>query len=445
MRSIGNGTAVTPSSSPFHLTSNALATLAIRLAQVGLEFACALIIARLFGAVSYGVFAFVTSCVSLLAIPATVGFDRYLLRETATLRARQQLDQLPGLVRIASLASASASLCLIALVVAAALILTNVRPEIASGLLVGCMALPFVAHARIRQAVIQGLGRVVIGQTPEALALPTTTGLVLGLFLSTPPDPRIPVVAFLVGVLFTCALGLVILRSAMPRTQLNAGTETEWLGPLRGALPFLLLLALNTLIAYADILIVGVIRGPEDAGAYRVASHMAMLIAFPLTAMNIAAAPLIARLFAEGQLTQLNDLARQAGIKVLLAAIGAFTVVMFFGEWALTLFGPGFDRAYPALSLLAIGYLVNACTGVSGYLLIMTGHEKAAIIAFSSGALVNVLGNILLVGRFGLIGAGVATAIGTVLLSTLLIAFTIKHLRINPTVLAPRTNARSSI
>ena len=49
------------------------------------------------------------------------------------------------------------------------------------------------------------------------------------------------------------------------------------------------------------------------------------------------------------------------------------------GPWALRLFKPEFHASYPVLLILLVGTLINAATGSVGYLMILTGHERAAL------------------------------------------------------------------
>ena len=49
------------------------------------------------------------------------------------------------------------------------------------------------------------------------------------------------------------------------------------------------------------------------------------------------------------------------------------------GPWALRLFKPEFHASYPVLLILLVRTLINAATGSVGYLMILTGHERAAL------------------------------------------------------------------
>ncbi len=91
----------------------------------------------------------------------------------------------------------------------------------------------------------------------------------------------------------------------------------------------------------------------------------------------------------------------------------SFIVVIFtlFGVTLLELFfGQEFVLSYVPLLLLFGGQLVSSAVGSVGFLLIMTGNERVVAKAFTVGALTNIALNVLLIPRFGTVGAAVATS-----------------------------------
>jgi O-antigen/teichoic acid export membrane protein len=70
--------------------------------------------------------------------------------------------------------------------------------------------------------------------------------------------------------------------------------------------------------------------------------------------------------------------------------------------------------ARPALLILAGGQLINALAGSVGLLMAMTGHQVESSIVLAVSAGLNVGLNYLLIPRYGLVGAALATGISTV-------------------------------
>ena len=82
-----------------------LGSFGIKLANTALGFAVATALARGLGTAGYGVYSYVFSLVSLLAIPAQLGLPSLVVRETAKAYVHQQWALMKGLWRTSSIAA----------------------------------------------------------------------------------------------------------------------------------------------------------------------------------------------------------------------------------------------------------------------------------------------------------------------------------------------------
>jgi O-antigen/teichoic acid export membrane protein len=412
------------------MAPNAAGTLALRSAYVGLELLCGLALARTFGSAAYGAYAFTMACVGMLAIPGAAGFDRLAIREVAALTARQQSALVRGVLRRGGQFALAAS-CVLALVMAGIAWLADTDESLEHTLWAGALLIPIVATARVRQAGLQGLGRVVLGQVPELLVQPLLLLALVGLIQLLPVFQPLGVVAMglqLIAASIACALGIIFLRRSLPASVTNSRPEFRTAQWINSAIPFVWMLGMNVIVTNVDTFLLGVLDSASSAGFYRVASQLAMLVVFPLTAINMAFAPVIASLYASGEIDSLRRRARLASRLALLAAAPIALGLLLVGKYALQLFGPDFAVAYPALVILTVGYFINAMTGTAGYVLIMTRHEGSAAMIFGAAASINVAGNLLLIPRFGLTGAAIATAVSIAVTSVGLVVMARRHL-----------------
>jgi len=93
-----------------------------------------------------------------------------------------------------------------------------------------------------------------------------------------------------------------------------------------------------------------------------------------------------------------------------LISVPAVAVLLIGGRVVLHAYGSAFVDAYPILAVLTSGTLVGATMGIiSGFLLTMTGHERAASRMVVGTALLNLALTITLTPLFGAVGAAVAT------------------------------------
>lgn len=117
-------------------------------------------------------------------------------------------------------------------------------------------------------------------------------------------------------------------------------------------------------------------------------------------------------------------------------------VLLVGGDRLLGAFGSGFLAARPVLGLLILGQVVNAFCGPTGVLLSMTGRQRLASRALWLGAIVNVILNVLLIPRYGVTGAALATVISTTTWNAALVYLVRRELGFGPTFLSAVRSVR---
>ncbi len=204
------------------------------------------------------------------------------------------------------------------------------------------------------------------------------------------------------------------------------------------AAPMLSYSNMQILLGQTDVVMLGAIRGAADTGIYAAASRLAYLLAFVTVAGETALAPVTARLHAsedQGQLQRiLTRFVRMSFFLVLPFAIGTILA----RSWLLAIFGPDFSAAETALVILVAGRLVDVALGSGALLLSMTGYERMVAGVFAAAALVNLAFNALLIPRYGVEGASVASAISLVAAKFALSRYAAIKAGLHVTVLGPR-------
>jgi len=179
----------------------------------------------------------------------------------------------------------------------------------------------------------------------------------------------------------------------------------------------MLLLVLTTMaLNHMDTVLLGVLRGTDEAGAYRAASQIAALVVLPMTAINMAAAPRLAALYAAGDRAGMQRIAAVAGR--IGAALGLPIAVTIWtaGRPLLGLFGAEFEAAYLPLAVLTGAYVFNTLTGTAGYVLIMTRHSRLAASLFGGAVLLGLGFQLWLIPRLGGMGAALGTSLALLML-----------------------------
>lgn len=433
-----------PDGSARRLAKAAAGSFSLNIANLALSTVLTIVLARIMGVTDYGIYAFVTASVLLLCVPAVLGADRLLVRQVAVYVRQGAFGLARGLVRRATQVTLSIALAIAA---GTALIAWFAGGGIASPTLIAfwaaAAALPALALGRVAEAGLGGLHHVVLGQVPEYLLRPA---LLLGLVaLSALAGSALPaplaVSLYALSAWVAALFALYLLRARRPaqmREEAPAYRTGEW---LTAGVALALLSSTAIINSQTGVVLLGALGTSDSAGLYSVAQRGAVLVAFPLAALNVAIAPTAARLWSARDRASLQRLVTLGARWVLLGSIPVVVVFWLFGRPILELlFGPGFGAADSALAIVSLGQLANAATGSVTVLLVMSSHQRQATAATALGALINVVAAVLLIPAFHEVGAAVAAASSLTISNGLMLLITRRSLGIDATALgwAPR-------
>ena len=420
------------------VAKGAAGSLALQVAEAGLGFSTSVVLARMLGAAEYGAYAFAISFAFVLLIPALLGHDTLAVRETAGLMAEQAWGRLRAFIRGARKRLLLSVFVALAAGLAVLLFLEDrLAPSVQDAALIALALIPVNAMLRLHEGVVAGIGRVVLARFPDrvfrpALFLSLTLGAywLAGGLRSGSTAVAFNLLATSLGLMLLLALWLRFRPKAMRGVVLDPAGDKGF----AHALPFALMAGLTVINSQTDVLMLGFLSTPEEVGVYKVASRVASLVAFALTAVSAPLAPRIAALHATGEYSQIQGLASKAGLATTALALPMALSLIFGGHWVLLLFGRDFQQGAFALGVLSLGQLITAAMGVVSLLLAMTGHQTLVAKTLAVTALLNVVLNAALIPLYGASGAAVATTITFFAWSSALAVLVRKRLNIHATV-----------
>jgi O-antigen/teichoic acid export membrane protein len=194
------------------------------------------------------------------------------------------------------------------------------------------------------------------------------------------------------------------------------------------ALPLLLISGMHLVMNRADTLMVGALMDTTQAGVYAVASRVSALALFGMFAVNAIVAPMIAELYADNKLTELQRTVTHGTLASMGFALFIAIGLVFLGSPVLSLFGNAFTAGENALLILLVGQVVSAGTATVGYLLTMTGFQGVSAWITGGGAVLNIVLNAILIPIWGLVGAAFATASTVALTNGISAYFVQRHI-----------------
>lgn len=180
---------------------------------------------------------------------------------------------------------------------------------------------------------------------------------------------------------------------------------------LKLSLPMLITNSLILVMGWTDSIMLGYFVSKSDVGIYFVVLKLATLLSITLTAINSIATPKFADFYHNDDMKGLENFTQKSTNLIFFSSIPIMLIYGLFPEFILSFFGKEFIVGYIALWILSIGQFANALSGSVGSILNMTGNEKilSRIILFS--AFLNILVNYVLIPKYGMNGAAIATAI----------------------------------
>jgi len=424
-----------PGSLRLRLARDTLGVMVLQGGSMGLGFLISVLLARTLGVKEFGLYAFAWSFLALLSTPAAFGFPQLLVREIAANRAKGEWGAVHGIVRFSRRITLWASLGLVFWAgLGLWLFSDSLSAESVMTLAVTLLGLPLWALVQLQGSALRGLDRILAGQVVQMLVRPVVFLLFFGgawfvarELLSAPFALGLQVVAAGVALL---AGGLLLHHSLKDQVPESSAIKYDpaW---LRSALWLLLLALLNLIPQHVGVLLLGMMRGTEEVGLYKVAFQAASLIPFGLMAVNTVIAPTLSHLYASGEMQRLRQVVMAAAGVALALALPLILFYLLAGSWFLgATFGKDFVAGAGSLAILAIGQTVNAAAGPVGLLLIMSGHERLTTLSTAAGATVNLLLGLLLIRFWGVEGAAVATALGLITFNLLALYFVIDKLKI---------------
>lgn len=411
------------------------ATLALRIASMGLSWATAVTLARLLGVEGYGTYAFLISIITVLRLPATFGTPALLMRETSAARATQAWGRMRG-AGLWALRFTLVTSVPVVLAIAAALVFFPARiPDNLEPALPWAAAMVVLLPlAGLRGGVLRGLKQVVWGHFPEQIVRPAFILLFLFLPLLWGQTLRRPDEAMIANVLATAVawvVGVLLVMKFWPPEARGVKPEYESAAWRRSLLPLGLGNAMYLLDGEVAVLALGLVADEADVGLFKAAAQFAILAGLGYSVVNVNISPRIAAAWAKGDPAKIQATVTQGSRLSMLYALPVGLGLAALGGWGVPfVMGPGFEAAWPPLALLALGQVINAAFGSASAVLTMTRHEGCNTIAFAAGLALNVGLALLLAPLFGPSGAAGAVVASVTVRNLILWAYARRRLGI---------------
>lgn len=423
-----------------YLIKGSFHSILIQVFSMGLNFLSGIILARMMGAEGYGVFTLVFTLLSVICTVAVFGTDDLLVRDVSSLRSRENISGIKAIFKWSVLRVAVFSV-LVSFILFLFINFSGIVPlqkQIVFN--IALIGIPVFSLTMILQAGQRGMHHVIQGQLPEKIVRPLIFLLVIISFYYLAQEGLSAASAIIINIAAIAFAFFLLAFQTGKIFRANSPGENSipslWKGKeATSSFYFFIATIMAVINVRADILMLGWMRPDAEVGIYNVAARFSDFTAFSLLILTPVIAPSISNLFARKETAKLQHLVSKTARANFVFAFFITTVLIMLGTLPLKLFGNEFSSGYLCMILLCGGQLITTFAGPAGNILLMTGFEKLAFYSGLAGTIINIGLNFLLIPKYGINGAALATACSLLVWNGLQAYFVFEKLKINPTVI----------
>jgi O-antigen/teichoic acid export membrane protein len=395
---------------------------------MAIHFAAQILIVRYLSKGDYGAFAYALSFVTLGQAIATFGLDRAVTRFVPIFQERGEGDKALGALVLAASTAFALGLAIV-------LVTVGFRGLVSKTLVTNDTAvtlfLILIALAPIQALDSVFMGMFAVYSKPRAIFVrkfvlePGLRLVVVIALIGVGADVTFLafgyVAAGIIGVVMYAAILFRLLRregflslGKFRSMRIPAGEVLVFTIPLLTS--DLVYLVMNT----SDAFLLGRYRGVDAVGAFRVVQPAARLNQVVFTSFALLFTPLAARLFARTDHEGLDRLYWSTALWIAVLTFPVFVLTFSFAQPVTeTLYGARYASSAVYLVLLSFAYYFNAAVGFNGLTLKVVGRLRYVVMINVGATAVNILVNVLLIPRFGAVGAAIGTTLTLIVFNVL--------------------------
>lgn len=392
--------------------------------SVILNFATQVLIVRYLSKGDYGAWTYCLALVAFFQAFATIGLDRSITRFIPIYHEKEEFDKLFGTL----------FLVLICVVVAAIIIVgaVYVSHDTFSRLIANNEQAPMnLLFVMIFLVPVQAFDGILLGlfasfAKPRAIfyrkhiLAPTLKLTVALLLIKFESDVLFLAYGFLfaslVGVIICFAFLLRLLKQEglFARLQL-ANVNVPAREIFAFTIPLLSSDILSVLMHSTDTLILGYFHGTSAVASYQVILPAAHVNTIVMASFGLLYTPLAARLFAQRDYAAINDLYWRTATWLGILSFPMFAVTFCLAQpLTALLYGARYEESARFLQMLAFAYYFNVVLGCNGLTLKVLGKIRYVVTINIIALIANVVLNLILIPRYGALGAAISTALSMV-------------------------------
>ncbi len=183
-----------------------------------------------------------------------------------------------------------------------------------------------------------------------------------------------------------------------------------------------------------DTFMVSTMIDLKSTGVYAIASTIATVISFPLSAVYGISSPIITKALHENRNKEVENIYKKSSINLMIMGIFMFLIIWCNVDKIFELMpnSKQISVGKYVIFCLILAKLFDLATGVNDAIINFSKHYRFTLISISVLAALNIIGNLILIPKFGLLGAAIAPAIASFIFNSIKWIFIKYHFKITP-------------
>jgi O-antigen/teichoic acid export membrane protein len=391
-----------------------------RVFEYATRFAFSVIVARALGAEQYGLYTLGLTIVPIASMLALLGLQTGVVAYLAPAIRQRDETRIWGIIQVCFGLPAVISILFGVLLFVLAepiAILAFHEPQLIPILRIVSLCIPLEAIGFIAYQIIISYKKPKYSVFANNIVLPLAKLLLTAGFLVLGVKVLGVVTAHVIASALALALMIYYVNKLFPLKRPLRAAKRNTRQLLRYSLPVHLGWVLNTIRGTLETLVLGIVGLTTGVGIFAVAGRLGSLGTMFFLAVGNISTPIIADFHSRGEIGQLKKLYQTTTKWMVMFNFPLFLTLVIFSKPLLSIFGSDFTYGSMALIIIAIGNLVYTGTGLGANILDMTNHTKVNSANSAFLVIVTITSDLLLIPRWGVIGAAAASAFSTVIVN----------------------------
>jgi O-antigen/teichoic acid export membrane protein len=388
-----------------------------RMIGLALDFVTQVLIVRYLEKTEYGAFALALSIVAIGTTVSLLGLERTVGRFAPIYHEKGDLGRMWGTIAVVIGTVITMGLAVIIAVYAFQGVIGGVVDnELALAILLLIVVLsPLQALDSVLTSLFATFGSARSIFFRRYVLAPVLELSIVAVLIASGSDVRTLALGYVAAAAIGIAIYTFVLLRMLQRQGLLAELRRDTLRmPTREIFMFSVPLLTSDLVVVLrgslTIILIEVLRSTSEVAEYRAVLPVAVQNLFVATSFRFIFTPGASRLFAREDRVALNDLYWQTAAWIAILGFPLFVLCLGFAEpLTVLLFGDQYRGSGTILAILCIGYYVNGAVGFNSLTLRVFDRVRYLVVADLSAAVLNIVAAVLLIQRFGALGAAIAT------------------------------------